>query len=326
MQEIRRASYSGTREGLFHYITFLAALGLVALVLGIFFLVTMQAAPAWRAFGFSFLTTSIWDPMHNEFGAVPALVGTVLTAILALVVATPLSVGTAIFLSEMLPQRLRRPLSFMVELLAAVPSVVYGLWGLFVLAPWLRTGVGQFLTDHLGFLPIFAGPSLGIGVLTSSLVLAIMVLPTITAISGEVIRGVPTGLREAMYALGATRWEVITRVILPTSKPGIVGALLLGLGRAIGEAIAVTMVIGNANLLPRSLFAPAQTMASLIVNEFPEAFDLHLSALLLLAALLFLITLAINIIAAWFVHRPSPDATATDKESVWARLLPKGGG
>lgn len=325
MQKIRRASSSGTREGLFHYVTLLAAVGLVALVISIFLLVTLQSAPAWRAFGLSFLTTSIWDPLANQFGVVPALLGTVMTAILALAVATPLSIGTAIFLSEIVPQGLRRPLAFMVELLAAVPSVVYGLWGLFVLAPWLRTGLGQFLAEHLGFLPIFAGPSLGIGVLTASLVLAIMVLPTITAISGEVMRAVPVELREAMFALGATRWEVVTKVILPSSKSGILGALLLGLGRAIGEAIAVTMVIGNANLIPVSLLAPAQTMASLIVNEFPEAFDLHLSALLLLATLLFVITLIINLIAAWISYRPSHSATSAAKVSVWAKLLRKGG-
>jgi phosphate transport system permease protein len=324
MQVIRRASQAGTGEGLFHYVTLFAALGLIALVLGIFLVVTLQAAPAWRTFGASFLTTSIWDPMRNEFGVVPALLGTVITAFLALAVATPLSIGAAVFLSEIVPQQLRRPLSFMVELLAAVPSVVYGLWGLFVLAPWLRTGLGQFLAEHLGFLPIFAGPSLGIGVLTASLVLAIMVMPTITAISGEVMRAVPTELREAMFALGATRWEVVTKVLLPCSKPGIVGAILLGLGRAIGEAIAVTMVIGNANLIPTSLLAPAQTMASLIVAEFPEAFDLHLSALLLLATLLFLITLAINLIAAWFFYRPSQAATAVVNGSIWSKLLRKG--
>ncbi|MBT9176593.1 MAG: Phosphate transport system permease protein PstC [Firmicutes bacterium] len=324
MQAVRRALHSGTREGVFHYVTLLAALGLVALAVSIFLVVTLQSAPAWRAFGLSFLTTSIWDPMANQFGAVPALLGTVITAVLALAVATPLSIGTAVFLSEIVPQNWRRPLSFVVELLAAVPSVVYGLWGLFVLAPWLRTGLGQLLADSLGFLPIFAGPSLGIGVLTASLVLAIMVLPTITAISGEVMRGVPTELREAMFALGATRWEVVTKVILPSSKSGIAGALLLGLGRAIGEAIAVTMVIGNANLIPASLLAPAQTMASLIVNEFPEAFDLHLSALLLLATLLFIITLIINLIAAWFFYRPSQDVAATAKGSVWAKLLRKG--
>lgn len=324
MQAIRRASHAGTGEGLFHYVTLCAALGLVALVVSIFLVVTLQAVPAWRTFGFAFLTTSIWDPLRSEFGAVPALLGTLFTAVLALVVATPLSIGAAVFLSEIVPKRLRRPLSFLVELLAAVPSVVYGLWGLFVLAPWLRTGLGQFLAEHLGFLPIFAGPSLGIGVLTASLVLAIMVMPTITAISGEVMRAVPMELREAMFALGATRWEVVTKVILPSSKPGIVGALLLGLGRAIGEAIAVTMVIGNANLIPVSLLAPAQTMASLIVSEFPEAFDLHLSALLLLATLLFIITLIVNLIATWFFYRPSHNASAPTKGSTWAKLLRKG--
>jgi len=320
MRKLRSVSYRQASEFAFHHATALAAVALVVLIIGIFLVVTIQAAPAWRAFGLSFVTTAIWDPLRNEYGATPAILGTILTSLLALAVAAPLGIGTAIFLSEIIPKWLRRPFSFVVELLAAVPSVVYGLWGLFVLAPWLRTGLGQILADHLGFVPLFAGPSLGIGVLTAALVLAIMILPTITAISGEVMRAVPADLREAMFALGATRWEVIVKIVLPSSKSGIAGALLLGLGRAIGEAIAVTMVIGNANLFPTSLLAPAQTMASLIVNEFPEAFDMHLSALLLLAMLLFFITLVINLIATWFFYRTKHGVTNGTKSSLWAKL------
>ncbi len=190
----------------------------------------------------------------------------------------------------------------MTELLAAVPSVVYGVWGIFVLVPWIRTGPGFFLERYLGFLPVFRGPSIGVGVLSASLLLAIMVLPTITAISREVMKSVPVDLREGMFALGATRWEVISSIVLPGSRIGINGAILLAFGRAIGEAMAVTMVIGNANRIPQSILSPAQTIASLVVNEFPEAFDLHLSSLLLLGLILFVITLVINIGAVWLVY------------------------
>jgi len=290
-------------EGVFPYLT-AAAAALILLLTGSILLVVLWGAwPAWQVFGPTFLTSSIWDPVQNLYGAIPAVFGTLFTSLLALALAGPLGIGTAVFLSELAPPWLKKPASFTVELLAAVPSVVFGLWGLFVLAPWFRVGPGQFLEDNLGFLPLFQGPSLGIGVLTAGLVLAMMILPTVTAISREVIRAVPLELREAMFALGSTRWEMIAKVVLPTSKVGITGALLLGLGRALGEAIAVTMVIGNANLIPASLLAPAQTIASLIVNEFPEAFDLQLSALLLLGLVLFMITLAVNMIAVWLVHR-----------------------
>jgi phosphate transport system permease protein len=297
------ASRRQNREGLFPYLTGAAALVLLVLVFSIFFVILWEAWPAFNAFGFAFLFSTVWNPVVDIYGAAPALLGTMITSLLALLLAGSLGIGTAIFLSELAPFWLKKPISFLVELLAAVPSVVYGVWGIFVLVPWMRTGPGLFLETHLGFLPIFQGPSIGIGVLTASLILTIMILPTVAAISREVMQAVPRELREGLFALGATRWEMITRVILPVSKPGMIGALLLALGRVVGEAMATTMVIGNANVIPFSLLAPAQTAASLIVNEFPEAFDLHLSSLLLLGLFLFIITLLINLTAVWLVHR-----------------------
>lgn len=289
-------------EWLFTLLTALAAVSLLIVIGGIFSVVLWGAWPALKEYGFGFLVSSVWDPVANIYGAIPSVIGTIVTSVLSLAIAAPLGIGTAIFLSELSPVWLKKPVSFLVELLAAVPSVVYGVWGIFVLVPWIRTGPGYFLEKHLGFLPIFQGLSIGVGVLSASLLLAIMVLPTITAISREVMKSVSADLSEGMFALGATRWEVISSIVLPVSKIGINGAILLAFGRAIGEAMAVTMVIGNSNIIPQSILSPAQTVASLVVNEFPEAFDLHLSSLLLLGLLLFVITLAINLIAVWLVY------------------------
>jgi phosphate transport system permease protein len=289
-------------DGFFSYFTAISAVLILALTGSIFMVVFLGARPALEAFGLGFLFSAVWDPVRDLYGALPVIVGTVVTSLLAIAIAMPLGVATAIFLTELAPSWIRKPASFVVELLAAIPSVVYGLWGLFVLVPWIRTGPGLFLENNLGFLPFFQGPSLGVGVLAASLVLAMMVLPTIAAISREIMRAIPVDFREAIYALGSTRWEMIVKVVLPMSKVGIMGATLLGLGRAIGEAMAVTMVIGNANLIPTSILSPAQTVASLIVNEFPEAFDLRLSALLLLGLLLFTITFLVNVAAIWLVN------------------------
>jgi len=313
-------------DGLFFFGAATAAASLLLLAGGILLIVFWAARPALHAFGFAFLPSVIWDPVANIYGAAPVVFGTIITSLLALALAGPLGVGAAVFLSELAPAWLRKPVSFAVELLAAIPSIVYGLWGLFVLAPWLRSGPGLFLESRLGFLPVFRGPSIGVGVLTASLVLTIMILPTITAISREVMRTVPTEQREGMFALGATRWEMITRVVLPNSKVGITGALLLALGRAVGEAMAVTMVIGNANVIPRSLLAPAQTIASLIVNEFPEAFSLHLSSLFLLGLLLLIITLVINAAAVWFVYQTNRWSSGTKPaKPKWLRRISRHG-
>jgi phosphate transport system permease protein len=262
--------------------------------------------PALRQFGLQFLTSSAWDPVAGQFGAAPAIAGTIITSFVALALATPLALGGAIFISEFSPTWLRQPLSFFVDLLAAVPSVVYGLWGVFFLLPLLRERVMPFLRDtlHLGATPFFTGPAYGPSVLAAGLILSIMVLPYIAAVSREVLMAVPRSQREAALALGATRWETITGAVVPYARSGIIGGIILGLGRALGETMAVTMVIGNRHELSASLFAPGYTMASLIANEFSEATsDLHLSALMAVGFVLFLLTLVVNGVARWLVWR-----------------------
>lgn len=281
------------------------ALCIPVLLALIFVEVGLAGWPALRQFGIGFLTTSVWDPVAGQFGAAPAIAGTLLTSIIALVIATPLALGGAIFLSEFSPTWLRQPLSFFIDLLAAVPSVVFGLWGVFVLVPALRTTLMPFLRDslHLGATPFFSGPAYGPSVLAAGLILAIMVLPYIAAVSREVLTAVPRSQREAALALGATRWETITGAVVPYARTGILGGIILGLGRALGETMAVTMLIGNRHELSASLFAPGYTMASLIANEFSEAgSDLHLSALMAVGFVLLLLTLVVNGLARWLVR------------------------
>jgi phosphate transport system permease protein len=254
------------------------------------------------------VVTGDWDPVHDSFGALPFIYGTVVSSFLALVIAVPVAFGVAIALTELAPLRLRAPLGFLVELLAAVPSVVYGLWGIFALAPLLRDHIEPLLASTLGFLPFFRGPHQGYGMLAGGTILAIMILPTIASVSREVLRAVPDTLREAAMGLGATRWEALRDVILPFARSGLLGAVILGLGRALGETMAVTMVIGNRAEISASLFAPSYTMASVIANEFTEATgDLYLAALAEVGLLLFVVTLLLNIIArllVWKVARP----------------------
>jgi phosphate transport system permease protein len=260
--------------------------------------------PALREFGLGFLTSSTWDPVRSVFGAAPAIYGTIVSSIVALLIATPLALGVAIFLSEFSPGWLRQPVAFFVDLLAAIPSVVYGLWGIFVLLPLLREYVMPFLADTLGLgrTALFSGPAYGPSMLAAGVILAIMVLPYISSVSREVLLAVPRSQREAALALGATRWETIWGAVLPYAKSGIVGGIILGLGRALGETMAVTMLIGNRHEISSSLFAPGYTMASLIANEFAEASgDLHLSALMAVGFTLFVITIIVNAIARWLV-------------------------
>ena len=266
--------------------------------------ITSAAWPALRSFGGSFLTSSVWDPVRGIYGAAPAIYGTLVTSALALLIATPLALGVAVFLSEYAPARLRQPVAFFVDLLAAVPSVVYGLWGIFVLVPLLRDHAVPFLRDtlHLGGLPILAGPSYGPSLLAAGVVLAIMVLPYIAAVSREVLLAVPRSQREAALALGATKWEMIRGAVIPYARSGILGGVILGLGRALGETMAVTMVIGNRPEISGSLLAPGYTMASQIANQFTEATDdVQLSALMAIAFVLLVITLIVNAIARWLV-------------------------
>jgi phosphate transport system permease protein len=254
-------------------------------------------------FGGSFLTSSTWDPVRLQFGAWPFIYGTVISSLLALLIAVPVSLGVAIFLAEMCPHKLRKPLGFLVELLAAIPSVVYGFWGIFVLVPLLREKIEPFLGSTVGFLPFFQGPPLGFGMLAAGLILAIMIVPTITSISREVMLAIPLINREAAVGLGATPWDVIRYSVLPVARSGIVGAIILGLGRALGETMAVTMVIGNRPAVHASLFEPAYSMASVIANEFAEAdSDVYLSALSEIALLLFGVALLLNLFARWLVR------------------------
>ena len=264
--------------------------------------------PALRQFGFEFLSSSVWNPVSGQFGAAPAVVGTLVSSAIALVLATPLALGVAIFLSEFAPGWMRTPVAFLVDLLAAIPSVVYGLWGIFVLLPLLRVHVMPFLADtlRLGGTPFFSGPAYGPSMLAAGLILAIMVLPYISAVAREVLLAVPRSQREAALALGATRWEMIWGAVLPYARSGIVGGVILGLGRALGETMAVTMVIGNRHDVSWSLFSPGYTMASLIANEFTEATgDLHLASLMAVGFVLLIVTLLVNAIARWLVWRVS---------------------
>lgn len=281
-------------DAVFRGALFCCALLLVVIVCAMFVEMGSNARLALSEFGLSFLTSREWNPMRGKFGALPFVYGTVVSSLLALVIAVPISLGVAVFLVEQAPRRLARPLAFLVELLAAIPSVVYGLWGIFVLAPTLREHVEPPLQRWLGWLPFFQGTVTGIGLFTGGCILAIMVTPIITSVVRDVLAAVPASQREAALALGATRWET-ARVVLANGAAGIAGAIILGLGRAVGETMAVTMVIGNRPQISASLFEPSYTIASVIANEFTEATgDLYLSALVELGLVLLLVTFIVN--------------------------------
>jgi phosphate transport system permease protein len=267
---------------------------------------TRASALSLSHFRAGFVTSTEWDPVRDLYGALPYIYGTLVSSFVALLIAVPVSLGVSILLSELAPGWLLRPAAFLVELLAAVPSVIYGLWGVFVLTPWLRESVQPPLQSALGFLPFFKGTPRGFGMMAGGMILAIMILPTISSVSREVMRAVPATLREGALALGSTRWEMVRTAVLPYARSGIVGAIILGLGRALGETMAVTMVIGNRAEISASLFAPSYTMASVIANEFTEASgDLYLSALSEIGLLLFLVTVVLNIAARLLVWRVS---------------------
>jgi phosphate transport system permease protein len=289
---LERAEYG---DRIFKGVLTLAALAVPILLAFLIYELWDGAALAIERYGFDFVTSSTWDPVAEEFGALPLIFGTLASSLLALVIAVPLSLGVAIYLTEFAPKALRQPVAFLIGLLAAIPSVVYGLWGIFVLIPLLRTTVFPFLRDTLGFLPLFQGPIYGPSMLAAGIILAIMVMPYIMSVGREVLLAVPNTQREAALALGATRWEAVTTAVLPYARSGIVGAIILGLGRALGETMAVTMLIGNRHEIAASLFAPGYTMAAAIANEFSEAVgNLHLSALAYVAFLLFLVTVIVN--------------------------------
>jgi phosphate transport system permease protein len=298
-----RTGASGKNIGdlIFENITRFFAFILLSLVLIMLFEMLRKSIPSIDKFGWGFITSQEWDPVHDNFGALPFIFGTLYSSLIALIIALPLSVGIAIFLSEFAPKWLEQPMSLLVELLAAIPSIVYGLFGIFVMTPWLRKVVEPFLGDHLGFIFLFKGPPYGLGMLAAALILTIMILPIITSISRDIMKSIPETQREAAFALGATKWEVV-KVVLTGAKSGILGATLLGLGRAVGETMAVTMVIGNRPDISFSLFDPGHTMASVLANEFTEATsDLYVSSLIEIALLLFVMTMILNAIARLIV-------------------------
>ena len=301
----RLAAFWHHGDRLYQGLLLAAALLVLTLVAAIGYELWGSSSLSRQAFGLSFLVTSRWDPaLKQVFGALPFIGGTLVTSIVALIISVPLSLGVAIFLSELAPTWLRQPLAFLAELLAAVPSVVYGLWGLFVFVPAIVRPIGQSLAGVLGFIPFFAGPVYGPSRLAASLILAIMVGPTIAAIGRDVLHAIPQAQREASLALGATRWEMIWQVLLPYGISGLLGAVLLGLGRALGETIAVTMVIGNSLNTGISLLHPGYTMASVIANEFTEATSpLYRNALIEIGLILFFLTLALNLVARLLIWR-----------------------
>ncbi|MGA2686494.1 MAG: phosphate ABC transporter permease subunit PstC [Candidatus Korobacteraceae bacterium] len=300
-----RSSYprsSRIPDEVFRWIIVLSAVSVFVIVLLVVWELVDKSRLSLHQFGLHFFYGHDWDPNNDSFGAMPFIYGTLVSSFLALLLAVPLSVGVAVYITEMCPQRLRAIISFLVELLAAIPSVIYGLWGIFVLAPLLRDYVEPFLAKTLGWTGLFTGPMYGLGMLAAGIILAIMVVPVIASITREVMTAVPQNQREAVLALGATRWEMIRMGVLRNARIGIVGGVILGLGRALGETMAVTMVIGNRPEVAKSLFAPGYTMASVIANEFTEATgDMYLSALVEIGLALFIVTLIVNALARLLV-------------------------
>jgi len=290
----------------FKYLTMLFAIVVFSIVFLMAFEMYKGSQPSIGEFGWKFLTNTTWDPVQDSYGALPYIYGTVVSSLLALIIAVPLGLGVAVLLSELTPGWIETPMSFLVELLAGIPSIVYGLWGIFVLVPWLRASVEPFLAKSLGYLPFFKGAAYGFGMLAAGVILAIMILPIIVSISRDVLKSIPNSQREAALALGATKWES-TKIVLSGARSGILGAALLGLGRALGETMAVTMVIGNRPDISASLFNPAYSMASVIANEFSEATsELYVSSLIEIALILFVVTIILNACArliVWSVTR-----------------------
>ena len=286
---------AGRGDARFHFLTLAAAAMVLLIFIGVIVSLVIGAAPAIRAFGLSFLSSSAWNPTDDQFGGLPSIYGTLITSVLSMLVAVPVGIGIAIFLTELCPRVLRRPIGIAIELLAGIPSIIYGIWGLFVFAPWFQEHVQQPIIDATDGIPVigslFSGPPYGIGVFTAGLIISIMILPFISAVTRDVFETVPAMLKEAAYGLGCTTWEVMWRVVLPYARAGVVGGALLALGRALGETMAVTFVIGNAHKISSSLFAPGTTISATIANEFTEATtDLYKASLIELGLILLVIT------------------------------------
>ena len=308
----RFGSSAGTRvaDNVFRGAMLVAALSIFGIVLLVLWELIYKSQMSLHQFGWKFFIGQDWDPVAGSFGALPFIYGTLVSSLVALVLAVPLAVGVAVFTTEICPRAIRGAISFLVELLAAIPSVIYGLWAIFVLAPFLREYIQPWLGKAFGWTGLFSGPPYGVGMLAAGVILAIMIVPIISSVTREVLISVPQNQREGVLALGATRWEMIRTGVLRNARIGIVGGIILGLGRALGETIAVTMVIGNRPEIAKSLFAPGYTMASVIANEFSEASDdLYLSALVEIGLALFLVTLVVNALArllVWSITRGAP--------------------
>jgi phosphate transport system permease protein len=298
---------AGRGDARFHFLTWLASMALLVLFAGVITALVIGAIPAFKAFGLNFIFTQAWSPARDRFGALASIYGTLITSFLAMVVAVPVGIGVAIFLTELCPRFLRRPIGIAIELLAGIPSIIYGIWGLFVFAPWFRDHVQMPVVNATADIPvlgtIFGGAPYGIGIVTAGLILSIMILPFISAVTRDVFETVPTMLKEATYGLGCTTWEVIWRVVLPFSRSGVVGGAMLALGRALGETMAVTFVIGNAHVVPPSLFSPGTSISATIANEFTEATtELYTSSLIALGLILFFITFVVLACAQWMLR------------------------
>ncbi len=307
---LQKKSSGRMADGVFAGLMLICALAIFGIVVLILLMLIDQSRLSIHAFGLRFFINRVWDPVTGKFGALPFLYGTVLSSLLAVCMAVPLALAVAIFLLDVCPRALRGPISFLTELLAAIPSVVYGLWGIFVLAPIIRDYVGPVLIRYLGWTGLFVAPDFGVGMFTAGVILAIMIFPVISSISRDVMRVVPVSQREGVLALGATRWEMLRIGVLRNARMGIIGSVILGLGRALGETMAVTMVIGNHPGMEKNLLAPGYTLASVIANEFTEATgDLYLSALIEIGLALFLVTIVVNAVArlmVWAVTRGNP--------------------
>jgi len=295
-------------DSLFRNLTRVAAFSVLILLAAIIGSLVIGSMPAIHAFGFGFLTSPDWDPVNDQFGALVPIVGTLITSGIALLIAIPVSFGIALFLTELSPRVLRRPLGVAIELLAGIPSIIYGMWGLFVFAPLFADHVEPWLNEHIGVLPyigpFFSGPPMGIGILTASIILAIMVIPFIASVMRDVFDVVPVMLKESAYGLGSTTWEVMLRIVLPYTKVGVAGGIMLGLGRALGETMAVTFVIGNAHELGKSLLNPGNSISSALANEFTEAFgELYTAALIELGLILFFITFVVLSLARYMLYK-----------------------
>ncbi len=302
-EQKRRSSTEKILDVSFIWLTQILAFSVAGVLIWVAVQVGIQAQPALQEFGLSFLTTSAWNPPAQKFGVLPMIYGTIVSSLIALLIAFPIGLASAIVLSEnFLPKSLRQVLTFMVELLAAIPSVVYGLWGIYVLIPFLKP-IGYWLHSNLAWIPLFATNYAGPGMLPAGLILAVMILPFLSAIARDSLAAVPSDLRAASYAVGSTRWQTIFSVLIPASFSGIIGGTMLALGRALGETMAVTLVIGNSNMLRLSLLAPANTIASLMANQFAEASGLQLYSLMYAGLILFVITLTVNILAESIIQQ-----------------------